>query len=210
MHTMRSNRSFPCLYAVMTHKTLESYEALFTFMTAKAATLFPGDPHPIKWENTLTDFESGLLPAIQGHDFRTAAPVIPRGCHFHYTQCIWRQVQREGLAHAYRVQPLVKRFIRGLFAVPYLPAKEVQAGYNDFIGTQASQDAEAQFPKLVNYFNNNWLHGIYPIQMWNVYDACEIRTNNNIEGWHRDCRVCFGKHRILRIFLAKLHSLHTS
>ena len=41
--------------------------------------------------------------------------------------------------------------------------------------------------------------------MWNVYDAGEIRTNNNIEGWHRDCKETFGKHRLLWIFLSKLH-----
>jgi len=44
--------------------------------------------------------------------------------------------------------------------------------------------------------------------MWNVYSTDEIRTNNNIEGWHRDLKETFGKHRMLWLFLSKLFISH--
>ena len=83
MHAMYSRRSFPCIYAIMTHKSQESYGALLAFMTNKATQLFHLK-HPIKWVNTLTDFESGLLPALNAHVFGNQA-VHVRGCHFHHT-----------------------------------------------------------------------------------------------------------------------------
>jgi len=48
MHAMYSRRSFPCIYAIMTHKSQESYGALLAFMTNKATQLFHLK-HPIKW-----------------------------------------------------------------------------------------------------------------------------------------------------------------
>jgi hypothetical protein len=191
----------------MTHKTQESYGALFTYLTNKAAQLRPLDLNPIRWAHILTDFESGLLPALNAHVFGN--PVVQvRGCHFHHTQCIWRQVQREGLSQAYRTEPEVHAFITGLFAIPFVPSQQVLAAYEDFVASERSLVAIVNFPGLQHiclYYSNFWLHGIYPIEMWNVYDLGEIRTNNNIEGWHRDCRMIFGKHPMLYNFLGKLH-----
>ena len=117
---MYNRRSFPCLYAIMTHKTQQSYTAILQWMNAKATELYPHDERPIKWNKTLTDFETGLLPSLQAHNFGPHHVEIT-GCHFHHTQCIWRQVQRVGLAAVYRRTPAVKNFIRCLFAIAFLP-----------------------------------------------------------------------------------------
>ena len=208
MHVLRSNRSFPCLYAIMTHKSQASYAGILRYMSQRAEAFFPNDARPIKWETTLSDFESGLLPAIRDHDFLAPPQIAVRGCHFHHTECIWRQIQREGLSREYRVVEGVKNFVKGLFAIPFLPPHEVEQGYFEFIACDTSRRVIERHPQLLNicrYYENTWLHGHYPIAMWNVYDAGEIRTNNNIEGWHRDCKETFGKHRLLWIFLSILH-----
>ena len=126
-HAMHSRRSFPCIYAIMTHKTERSYNSILQWINEKATQLFPGEPRPIKWDKTLTDFESGLLPCLQAHEFGPQ-PVLFTGCHFHHTQCIWRQVQRLDLATRYRTTPAVKNFIRCLFAIAFLPINEVLLG----------------------------------------------------------------------------------
>lgn len=59
---------------------------------------------------------------------------------------------------------------------------------------------------FLDYIRNTWLHGIYPLRLWNVHDAGRIKTNNNIEGWHRFLKELFGKHMNLWKFIAKLHT----
>ena len=193
----------------MTHKSYASYAAVLQCLSQKAAAFFPDDPRPIKWESTLTDFETGLLPAIRDHNFLAPPPIAVKGCHFHHTESIWRQIQREGLTRQYRVDEGFKNFIKGLFAIPFLPPHEVEDGYNEFIASAASRRTTERYPRLLNichYYENTWLHGNFPIPMWNVYDVGEIRTNNNIEGWHRDCNDVFGQHSSLWKFLSTLHS----
>ena len=66
MHIMRNNRSFPCVYAVMAHKSYASYSAVLQCLSQRAAAAyFPDDPRPIKWESTLADFETGSASCDQ-------------------------------------------------------------------------------------------------------------------------------------------------
>ena len=153
MHIMKSNRSFPCLYAIMTHKSNASYSAVLEYLTRRATEFFPQDPRPIKWESTLTDFESGLLPAIRDHDFLAPPQITVKGCHFHHTQCIWRQVQRAGLSRQYRTEVGVKNFIKGLFSIAFLPPHEVEAGFREFIASDASRRAIEGHRQLRNICN---------------------------------------------------------
>lgn len=192
---MYARRSFPCLYATMTHKTQQSYTAIFHWISAKATQLYPRDQQPIKWVKTLTDFESGLLPSLQAHNFGPL-PIEVTGCHFHHTQCIWRQVQRVGLAAIYRTTPAVKNFIRCLFAISFLPVHEVNLGYEEFKYSEHSAHLRIQYPALeglCNYYENTWLRGNYNLEIWNVYSADSLRTTNNIEGYHHHANNYFGE-----------------
>ena len=65
----------------------------------------------------ITVFEASIIPAIQ-HNFPTANH---RGCYFHFTQAIWRQVQTSGLQPAYDSDDRVHSTIRGLMALAFLP-----------------------------------------------------------------------------------------
>ena len=46
---------------------------------------------------------------------------------------------------------------------------------------------------FLQYFQNTWLDGNFPIRMWNVYSMEGPRTNNNTEGWHSKLRKLAGK-----------------
>lgn len=51
---------------------------------------------------------------------------------------------------------------------------------------------------FLDYSRNTWLHGIYPLRLWNVHDAGRIK--------HRFLKELFGKHINLWKFIAKLHT----
>jgi len=70
IHVMMERRSISCLYATFTHKSQRSYTALLNWLSTYNETdLLPNETQPIAWRRILTDFESGLLPAISAHDF---------------------------------------------------------------------------------------------------------------------------------------------
>jgi hypothetical protein len=52
----------------------------------------------------MSDFETGLIPAVA-----TAFPTaLHKGCYFHFTQAIFRNVQQLGLAPAYMAQDNIR------------------------------------------------------------------------------------------------------
>ena len=59
-------------------------------------------------ETLMSDFETGLLPALQQH-FPNAAV---RGCYFHHTKAIWAKVQEFGLVPDFNSNREVKKFIQ--------------------------------------------------------------------------------------------------
>lgn len=194
----------------MTHKSQESYAATLNYLSQRAQELIPNVPRPIKWEQMLIDYESGLLPALQQHDFGAPPALTVKGCHFHHVQSVWRQVQREGLAATYRTVPAVRNVITGLFAIAFLPVAEVEAGFNEFITTPSIVLTRQNYPRLTNlfqYYDNVWLQGQYAPATWNVHNSGDIRTNNNIEGYHRDMKDYFKKHPSFWVFLKKLHDM---
>jgi hypothetical protein len=97
-----------------------------------------------------------------------------------------------------------------LFALAFIPTEQVVQTFEDLLIDERSVAVIQHFPaiqNICNYYYNTWLHGQYPMEMWNVYDVGEIRTNNNIEGWHRYVRELFGKHAMLYNFIVKLHEV---
>ena len=38
--------------------------------------------------------------------------------------------------------------------------------------------------EFIQYFEDTWLVGNYPLTMWNVYWSDSFRANNHLEGWH--------------------------
>ena len=182
-----------------------SYTALFNWISTKAQLLNPDVERPIMWQETLTDYESGLLPAIQNHDFGT--PIRVKGCHFHHCQAIYRRVQRAGLTEQYRRHLLVRSLVRGLFAIAYLPVNEVVDGFDDFIRSEPSVQAVIAYPQLndvIQYYRRKWITGRYPLNMWNTHEMGKINNNNNIEAWNRQANDSIGNHYLLWHFMVKL------
>ena len=65
----------------------------------------------------IVDFEHGLMAAIQ-----TELPQARvSGCYFHFCQSMWRKIQELGLSGAYRGSSRLKKCIKKVMALGYLP-----------------------------------------------------------------------------------------
>ena len=48
------------------------------------------------------------------------------GCWFHFTQAIWKHIQKYGLDSSYRHVTDLESFLRQLMAIPFLPGDLIQ------------------------------------------------------------------------------------
>ncbi|XP_064483521.1 uncharacterized protein LOC135396466 isoform X1 [Ornithodoros turicata] len=137
-----------------------------------------------------SDFEQALIQALEA----VFHPAQHRGCHFHFGQCIWRQVQHLGLTQLYREDRHFCSFIRNCVSLAFLPAEpdegEVRTAWQMLKEKVPQVDSVQQF--LV-YFEQTWMGGTYPIRSWNQYGNRGPRTNNFLDSCHRKIKKVLGK-----------------
>jgi hypothetical protein len=100
MHAFSGERLLPLVFCFMSSKTRAMYENVFNVL--KQESLARGNVfNPL---TIMSDFETGLIAAVS-----TSFPGVQhRGCYFHLTQAIWRQVQQLGLAGSYAAQDNIR------------------------------------------------------------------------------------------------------
>ncbi|KRX33126.1 hypothetical protein T09_14023, partial [Trichinella sp. T9] len=81
-----------------------------------------------------------LIPAIQGNFPNT--PV--QGCFFHFCQAVLRQVGRLGLRNDYINNQEIRKKVKMLMALAFLPVNLVPAGF-EILNVGASGQMEALF-----------------------------------------------------------------
>lgn len=157
----------------------------------------------------MVDFEKAAIAA--------AEKVFPEsdvnGCFFHFCQCLYRQVQANGLQTLYQDDPVFATNIRCLAALAFVPVGDVVRRFNElkkfdfFMKKLAGTTAvDVGVQKLLEYMETNWVGskprrtykpGNFALDLWNVYELtlqCFPRTNNTIEGWHNAIFALFGIH----------------
>jgi hypothetical protein len=115
------------------------------------------------------------------------------GCFFHFGQANFRAIQRLGLMVVYKDRPrtLFNRFVCQLRALGFLPADRVREGFQYLVenNIQAVQQELIEkgvsinnFVGYMDYFTQTWLPDNAMIQLWNVSNLEDARTNNSVEG----------------------------
>ena len=103
---------------------------------------------------------------------------------FHWSQAVERQIAQHGLIPAYKESAgPVRNVLRQLLHLPYLPASTVEDAFNA-LEEKASTLPDARLMDLFDYVKTTWLNSsIWTIETWCLHYR-EIRTNNDVEGWH--------------------------
>ena len=97
---------------------------------------------------------------------------------------MYRKVQSLGLKKPYDEDKNLKKFVRKILSVGFLPLVQMGPKMGELCGMQATTELQQKYPEveeLLKYFYNFWFVTIPP-EMWNVYDRPEnLRTNKAIK-----------------------------
>jgi len=174
IHGEIQGQVFPLVYCLMPNRKEETYVSFFRYI-----------------QNTASDLGYRLEPDTFQIDFEVAAHnavgrVFPnsniRGCFFHYTQCVWKAVQRFQLVKDYTEDMEVKKLVRRAAALPLVPLDKVE---DVWLETISDSPQGEQVVRFMDYITTQWIEGrVFQPHVWNHFDNDGRRTNNNLEGWH--------------------------
>ena len=192
----------PVAYSLLTGKEEDTYFRLLTHFKE----LCPGIS-PRGW---VTDFEAAQRNAV----FRVFG-ISATGCLFHFSQCVYRRVQAEGLKSQYaEADGELSVWVRCLSALAFVPIRQVYDTFHALVRLP-------HFPRLelrpvLEYFEaqwvgkyqfGEWVDAAFPPREWNIRDRALQgleRTNNKMEGWHRRLKGMLGVHSHVFKFLQSL------
>jgi len=81
---------------------------------------------------------------------------------------------------AYNSRDDVYKFLRQVFALPFLPADHIPVAFN----TLKEKATTQQLQSVMNYIQGTWFDStVWPVTAWSVFGK-SVRTNNDVEGWH--------------------------
>ncbi|CAN7946778.1 unnamed protein product [Ixodes pacificus] len=126
--------SFNVAYFLLPGKSRDAFEHFRTALTDLSLS--------VSFDLVRTDFELALIQAILF--------VFPgarhRGCHFHFSQAIWRKVQALGLSKAYRLDTSVAGFVRKMISLAFVPPNFVRVAWGNL---KLTAPTDAQIPLLI-------------------------------------------------------------
>ena len=203
IHAVVQDYVFPCVYALLPNKAQTTYERLFETLKQKRPHLSP--------EVVILDFEKAAHKALM----REFPGTRIQGCLFHLSQSVWRKTQALGLKNAYIEDEEVRRIVKSLPALAFLPPDEVTEGFNHLDNEADELEMWSDELKLLlDYFEETYIGAVrrgrrrpaqFPPNTWSVHQAARDgnhRTQNRIEGWHRAIQTHFdGAHPSMWRFL---------
>ena len=177
VHGLKANRTIPCVYALLPNKR----EATYTEMCTQIRQFVPGQPQTI-----LTDFERGAINAVAN----VYPNVTPKGCLFHLTSNVYKNVQRLGLQQEYIQNAQFRGDVQLISALPFVPLYDVVASFELIL-----ENAGALAMPVFEYFESTYIGPVranvrqlplFRPEFWSVWERVgELpRTNNAVEGWH--------------------------
>jgi MULE transposase domain len=171
----------PLAFVLSTGKLTFQYRKIFQVLKREVTNLTNNDLKP---DHIITDFENGLMTAITFEFPRSRLS----GCYFHFNQSLWRGVQRFGLTTAYKQDRKLRKLIRRMMSIGFLPTLLVRQNFNLLRASRHTQVIIARHPRAgdwIAYIERNYVQrgSLFPPSVWNVYDrTCSTRTNNHAEG----------------------------
>ncbi|CAF0860245.1 unnamed protein product [Brachionus calyciflorus] len=127
----------------------------------------------------MTDFEFGLIKAIIFH-FNSAEL---KGCHFHFSQCLWRHLSTIDLKRKYSTNSNFRLWIKKIISLAFVPLDMIDSVY-DIIKRDIPKNEKISTDKMLSYFESTLSNRRFGRVIWNHSNTQGPRTNNNLEGFH--------------------------
>lgn len=178
LHVLYNGMMVPCIYALMPNRLVETYVKLFRFVPDCSYSIgMCFNPQTFQ-----IDFVRAAMKAIN--------LVFPnaniKGCLFHFSQCIWRRVQKFGLQKEYDNadnENDIAKTVKRLCALPLIRPEEIDDAFEIIVGGAPD---DPRVDKLLEYFFNNFFKESEKFSrvIWNHWETSGLRTTNHLEGWH--------------------------
>ncbi|XP_031339776.1 uncharacterized protein LOC116168214 [Photinus pyralis] len=203
------NKFLPCVYSLMSSKDEQSYKVLFEAVKDEVKQRTGKELCP---EYVASDFEAAAINAVKAC-FPQAKLA---GCLFHFSQILWRRVQKiPHLKEAYNKieEKDLRSGFHSLVALSFVPESDIQKVFDDLVDA-----IDSRLLPLCAHLEKNYVKGKtvgrkvippkFPPSTWNCYDRVEKnlpRTINSVEGWHLKFKqICMRKHLSFYLFIQKL------
>ncbi|CAF5054651.1 unnamed protein product, partial [Rotaria socialis] len=69
----------------------------------------------------MTDFETGTIKSVKD----MLPNILHKGCLFHFSQAVWRQVQSKGLTTKYKEDEVFRLNVKQLIALAFVPLDQI-------------------------------------------------------------------------------------
>ncbi len=184
IHTVIMDHSFPMIYVLMTAKSEQLYSCVSSAIKAMVPELVP--------ESLMGDFELAARNAMH-----SAFPeALLGGCQFHFSQALWKKIQKLNLVQSYKQNPAIKKHVKMLFSLPYLPADSIRQVAATLFSNQLdglTPNEKVSFRKFHSYIQRFWLDTITPERL-SVFQLSR-GTNNDCESFHSRLKSKIKTHR---------------
>ena len=182
-------KCYPLVYVLMETRTKESYQMLFNALKTHINAVDI---------NFVVDFEDAPISVI--------SLLFPNskitGCFFHFSQCIWRWIQRNGGKTLYETNKEVNFCMRLVMALAFVPNNKMKSEYEKLLNYFLNTNANTLVVELCLWFDNNFIkNSVYAFErnetihyIFSVHHNTIKglpRTQNCLEGWHRSLNKRF-------------------
>lgn len=181
IHGLSNGYVIPLTFCLLTGKTVSHYR---TFLSHIKALVLRKTGEILDPARIVIDFEASLKSAIQLEFPQT----IVSGCFFHFCSSLWRKVQKLGLHTPYRRDASLKKTIRMIMAIAFIPPALVRFNFDLFRNSNRTQRLIQRYPTFqqwIDYVNSTYIArtAIFQAPMWNLFARNrDTRTNNHLEG----------------------------
>lgn len=165
--------NIPIAYALCSNKTQITYEYILNVLIEKEPSLKP--------TIVMSDFEKAALNAIRSVFVSSQVA----GCQFHYSGAVYKHVQSCGLQSKYATDPEFALNIRMFLALSYLPAADIEAGFEELLALpfctyNEEDDLNEQKQQFFNYMEFTWIgnpnartqrkRALFEPEIWSIYE----------------------------------------
>ena len=175
---------FPLVYVICSRKDEATYTAIFQHVKESSQELGT----EISPEYVMMDFELSGMNAV--------CAIFPnsviKGCLFHFSQSIWRNVINQGLKQQYDENEHIRKDIRKLLALPFIPLHDLEETFDNLLDTIHDDVQDVATYMETTYIRDRPARGRrraipprFVPQIWNMYDLILNgiqRTNRYVEG----------------------------